>query len=144
MEQGTKKSAKRPDVEQRYEDNKSKLFISVKMKWKTFCKNDGIRDGIIPIIDNCNKIIYNAFHLANIHFLKHLENKLDLPKLNQTYFQKICATVSCMYDKKNQEPDDNYNLKLLHLLTFKTPKRYKNLGSTKRGLGMNSFLSFVF
>jgi len=28
MEQGTKKSAKRPDVEQRYEDNKSKLFIS--------------------------------------------------------------------------------------------------------------------
>ena len=30
-----------------------------------------------------------------------------------------------------------------HLFTFKTPKRYKNLGSTKRGLGMNSFLIFV-
>jgi len=33
---------------------------------------------------------------------------------------------------------------VLHLWTFKMPKRYKNLGSTKRGLGMNSFLSFVF
>jgi len=31
----------------------------------------------------------------------------------------------------------------LHLLTFKMPKRYKKLGSTKRGLGMNSFLIFV-
>ncbi len=139
MEQGTKKSAKRPDVEQRYEDNKSKLFISVKMKWKTFCKNDGIRDGIIPIIDNCNKIIYNAFHLANIHFLKHLENKLDLPKLNQTYFQKICATVSCMYDKKNQEPDDNYNLKLLND-EYKTcyPNDYKLPSKDYLGAVMNN------
>jgi len=106
MEAGTKKS-KRPDVKQRYEENKTKSFVSVKMKWKTFCKNDTIRDGIIPIIDNCNKIIYNSFHLANIHFLKHLENNNnDLPTLNQPYFQKLCTSVSCMYDKKNQEPDD--------------------------------------
>jgi hypothetical protein len=105
MEAGTKKS-KRPDVKQRYELNKTKSFVSVKMKWKTFCKNDAIRDGIIPIIDNCNKIIYNSFHLANIHFLKHLENNDDLPTLNQSYFQKLCTSVSCMYDKKNQEPDD--------------------------------------
>jgi hypothetical protein len=66
MEAGTKKS-KRPDVEIRNKLNKTKSFVSVKMKWKTFCKNDAIRDGIIPIIDNCNKIIYNSFHLANIH-----------------------------------------------------------------------------
>ena len=84
------------------------------MKWNTFCKNDGIRDGIIPIIYNCNKIIYNAYHLANIHFLKHLEDKIELPKLNQSYFQKICASVSIMYDKKNQEPDDEFNIKLLN------------------------------
>jgi hypothetical protein len=48
-----------------------------------------------------------------------------------------------------RESDDYRNFKedtfmnILHLLTFKKPKRYKNLGSTKRGLGMNSFLIFV-
>ena len=111
MEQDTTKS-KRPDVKIRNELNKTKSFVSVKIKWKTFCKNDAIRDGIIPIIDNCNKIIYNSFHLANIHFLKHLENNDDLPTLNQSYFQKLCTSVSCMYDKKIK------NLMILKILTM--------------------------
>jgi hypothetical protein len=130
MEQKTKK---RQDAKQRYEDNKSKSFITVKMKWNTFCKNDGIRDGIIPIIYNCNKIIYNAYHLANIHFLKHLEEKIDLPNLNQSYFQKICASVSVMYDKKNQEPDDNYDIRTLN-------NEYKNYYPTDYKLPYKDYL----
>jgi len=60
------------------------------------------------------------------------------------YIPSIDEYKVLMVDKRK---DNTMILKkntVLHLWTFKKPKRCKNLGSTKRGLGMNSFLIFNF
>lgn len=101
------KTRKRPDAKQRKEGNKAKDFVSVKMKWNKFCINEGIRKGILPIIENCNKIVYNSYHLANVQFLYNLENNIELPDLDNKYFQKICASVSYTYNEKNRGINKN-------------------------------------
>ena len=85
----------RPDVAERLKRRKAFEYSSVVMKWATFCKSKVMREGIETIVMNMNKIAFEAYHVANLHILRCLENNIQLPSIDQNFFYRCCAGVVC-------------------------------------------------
>lgn len=81
-------------------------FSAIKCSLNQFCKNDYLQKKLNDVVLNANKIIFEAYCIANIHILRSLKEKKELPLLNQVFFQKCCASVSAFYGRKEMEMKD--------------------------------------
>lgn len=101
MEQDTNKK-KRKDVADRKTKNLNKEFVIIKMKLNSFIKNESFKDLLFVNIANLNNIKYEAFNFINLHFLRCLENNLELPNLSQDFFYNCISLISKTYKQKEQ------------------------------------------
>lgn len=110
MEENTphpKEKKKRNDVSLR--KNKETEYSCVKVSWKKFNKNHFLRFGIQNIILNINKISFLSYKLLNFHFIRLIENNMDLPEITQNLFYNACSVVSIMKNR-NSYIDENDEL----------------------------------
>ena len=88
-------------------DKKSEdSFKAVKMTLNQFCSSIPLKGRINEFVLNANKIMFEAYFLANLHIIKLINQKKKIPILNQDFFQHCCQTVSFSYKRKNNLVDD--------------------------------------
>ena len=95
---------KEPDKEPDEETEDS--FRAVKMTLNQFCSNTLLKKRINEFVLNANKIMFEAYSLANLHIIKLINQRKKIPILNQTFFQHCCQAVSFSYKRKNNMADD--------------------------------------
>jgi len=81
-------------------------FKAVKMTLNSICNNTFLKERINEFVLNANKIMFESYCLANLHIIKLISQKKQIPILNQSFFQHCCQTVSFQYKRKNNLPDD--------------------------------------
>ncbi len=55
---------------------------------------------------NVDKILFEGYMLANLHIIQLLDEDMEIPPLNQKFFQNVLAQVSVMlYQKEKQYKD---------------------------------------
>ena len=88
----------------RKERNEKIDFTSVKFKWTgKFCTNPILKNEIEGFVWNTNKVALEAYHVANLHILRCLSEKIQLPVLNQSFFYRCCSSVL-----ENPPADESY------------------------------------
>lgn len=90
----------RNDVKQRKELNKNTEFTCVKMSLNSLVENNYFYGGIQDVVMNINKICFLSYQLLNYHFTRLIQEKKQLPEINQNLFYQACSTVSIMRDRK--------------------------------------------
>ena len=81
-------------------------FKAVKMTLNTICSNDLLKKRINEFVLNANKIMFESYCLANLHIIKLVNQKKQIPILNQDFFQHCSQMVSFQYKRKNNVPND--------------------------------------
>ena len=81
-------------------------FKAVKMTLNSICNNTFLKERINEFVLNANKIMFESYCLANLHIIKLISQKKQIPILNQSFFKHCCQTVSFQYKRKNNLPDD--------------------------------------
>ena len=81
-------------------------FKAVKMTLNSICNNTFLKERINEFVLNANKIMFESYCLANLHIIKLISQKKQIPILNQSFFQHCCQTVSFSYKRKNNLADD--------------------------------------
>lgn len=76
-------------------------FKAVKMTLNSICNNTFLKERINEFVLNANKIMFESYCLANLHIIKLISQKKQIPILNQSFFQHCCQTVSFQYKRKN-------------------------------------------
>ena len=74
------KVRKREDVKQRKENNKNVSMTVIKTCLKSFVKEKIILEPLVYILHNTNKIILEAYNIANYHAVRLLTNGLSFVK----------------------------------------------------------------
>ncbi|NBW28745.1 MAG: hypothetical protein EBR38_09300 [Flavobacteriaceae bacterium] len=100
-------------------------YTVVKASLNQFCNNEVLKSKINDIVLNANKIMFEAYCFANLHVLKCIEENQPLPQLNQSFFQKCCAFVSTMYNRKEAAKKDQDLSSTYELYKQCYPDRYK-------------------
>ena len=62
-------------------------FKAIKMSLNQFCNNENLKVRINEFVLNANKIMFEAYFLANIHIIRLINENKQIPKLNQSFFQ---------------------------------------------------------
>lgn len=123
-EPGEKVLRKRPDkIKDTIDENE---YTVIKTTWNSLCKDTTKK--VFPIeeiVKNVNLIAFEAYKLVNLHVLRLLENDLELPDFNQSFFYSCLAGVGMTYNRKNQEVKDIELLKTIKLYNDLKPKDYK-------------------
>ena len=65
-------------------------FKAIKMSLNQFCNNKNLKARINDFVLNANKIMFEAYSLANIHIIRLINENKKIPKLNQSFFQHCC------------------------------------------------------
>jgi hypothetical protein len=65
-----------------------------------FCKNDYLKAKLNEITLNVNKIIFEAYLVANLHVIKLLGENKPIPPLNTKFFQNVLQLSSKLYKRK--------------------------------------------
>ena len=81
-------------------------FKAVKMTLNTICSNDLLKKRINEFVLNANKIMFESYCLANLHIIKLVNQKKQIPILNQDFFQHCSQMVSFQYKRKNNVPNE--------------------------------------
>ena len=101
-------------------------FKAIKMSLNQFCNNENLKVRINEFVLNANKIMFEAYSLANIHIIRLINENKQIPKLNQSFFQHCCHFVSDMYERKNNKPDNNELNISYNLYSSCRPEKYKS------------------
>jgi hypothetical protein len=115
-------------VVSRFELNYYKHYF-IKMKLATFLKGNKhevnkMRKFINDVVDNQNMIVFHAWHLLNLHFIRLLEYNLPLEdKINQTFIYQICCAVTTL-DGKRTPPKNPSLLETWKLYMSSIPSNY--------------------
>ena len=72
-----------------------------------FCKNDYVKSKLNDITLNINKIIFETYLLANLHIIRLLDEGINIPALNQGFFQNAIALTSKLYNRKEKKCNDS-------------------------------------
>ncbi len=96
-------------------------YTAIKCSLNQFCNNDFLKRKINDVVLNSNKIIFEAYCLANLHILRTKE----IPLLNQGFFQKCCACVSSFYNRKEMLMKDKELLETFNHYQTLRPHNYK-------------------
>jgi hypothetical protein len=103
-----------------------RFFTSVKTTLNSFCRNDTIKDKIRNHVENCSRLAFEVYELANLHVVKLLRSNESIPSLNQSFFVKCCYLVSEMYRRKpkNVNIDPSLGNTYKNLYAKQKPKNY--------------------
>lgn len=86
-------------------------YTVVKCSLNRFCKNEFLQSRINDIVLNCNRIMFEAYCFANLHVLRLLDENKEVPKLDQTFFNRCCCYVSCLNKRKEiSKVDEEMNV----------------------------------
>ena len=109
MPKGTKRKAsetlpleerkgKRPDVSQKKERNSHLDFITVKTTLRSFCKepfyDEGLKHTLETVLKDYNKIVTEAYVLANIHVVRLCSEGKPVCPLDNKFFNRCLSAVS--------------------------------------------------
>ena len=70
-----------------------KFSQTVKIGLKTICRLECIKDWIFESVDVITRIGIEASRLVNLHVLRCLNQNIELPLMNQTFFYRTCVLV---------------------------------------------------
>lgn len=84
---------KRGDVALRIASAKSTQFDVVTSTWKSFSRQAAQLLPIEQALRDQNKMAFEAHELANDHVLRLLRSGMDIPRLDQSFFQTCCSAV---------------------------------------------------
>ncbi len=74
---------------------KTLSYTSIKGSFNKFCKNNNYcKSKINQLVLNVNKIIFEAYVLANLHIIWLLDEDKEILPLNQKFFQHVLAQRS--------------------------------------------------
>jgi hypothetical protein len=74
-------------------DMKTLSYTSIKCSLNKFCKNNYLKSKINELVLNVNKIIVEAYVLANLHIIWLLDEDKEIPPLNQKFFQMFWHSI---------------------------------------------------
>jgi hypothetical protein len=75
---------------------KTLCCTSIKCSLNKFCKNNYLKSKINQLVHNVNKIIFEAYVLANLHIIWLLDKDKERPPLNQKFFKNVLVQVFVM------------------------------------------------
>jgi hypothetical protein len=82
---------------------KNRVHGSVICKLSRICKYEPIVDEIQRSARELKQCQLEAWHVANVHVLRCLEEKLPLPSFDKTFFNRCCAGVMKEAEDKDRE-----------------------------------------
>jgi hypothetical protein len=82
---------------------KNRVHGSVICKLSRVCKYEPIVDEIQRSARELKQCQLEAWHVANVHVLRCLEEKLPLPSFDKTFFNRCCAGVMKEAEDKDRE-----------------------------------------
>ncbi|CAM6002233.1 unnamed protein product [Sphagnum balticum] len=100
-------------------------FTTVKMTLNKFCFDEILKERIDEYVFNANRIMFEAYALANLHIIRLLAINKPIPKLDQSFFYNCCVFVSEMYERKAQKPDSSEMIETFHIYCAQRPEGYK-------------------
>lgn len=83
----------RTDTAERQERNKTVDFSVVKMTLSQFCKDKGKALPWEEVLKDLNKMVAEAYVVANVHAIHACEKGFELPKLNNVFFYQCLSVV---------------------------------------------------
>ncbi|EGZ25170.1 hypothetical protein PHYSODRAFT_285052 [Phytophthora sojae] len=69
-------------------------FTTVKMKLRTFCKDEGVALAWDSVLRDMNKMVAEAYVLAAVHVVRCCEQGFDIPILARSFYQQCLSAVS--------------------------------------------------
>ena len=75
--------------------------VVVKMKLNTFCTDSDLRERIRSLVLGANRLVAEAYAFANFHMLRLLEQGLDLPKIDRSFYYRCLLAVAVSKVRKN-------------------------------------------
>jgi hypothetical protein len=82
---------------------KNRIHGSVICKLSRVCKYEPIVDEIQRSAKQLKQCQLEAWHVANVHVLRCLDEKLPLPSFDKTFFNRCCAGVMKEAEDKDRE-----------------------------------------
>jgi hypothetical protein len=119
-------------------------FKAVKMTLNTFCCNDDLKTRVNEFVLNANKIMFEAYSLANLHIIKLINQNKIIPKLDQDFFQNCCQFVTTMYERRGNNPDNLSLQNTFDLYSELRPAIFKPAFRDYNGILMNYIAKDMF
>jgi hypothetical protein len=67
---------------------------TVKLSFKRFIKDEKLAEVIQNHVLTVTKIVTEAYHLFNLHILRCLKSRVEIPKIDQFYLKRFLQSVS--------------------------------------------------
>ena len=90
----------RPDVKIRKEQAKFIDQDTITWTWRNLCKVPDLTYTLEGVLHDVNRVIFEAYELANLHILRLLRAQKPICVIDQTFFYR-CCTLVC-YDGKER------------------------------------------
>jgi hypothetical protein len=76
---------------------KSLDLTTIKMGFLKACKSEEMRSCIRNAVDVCSRVAAEGSMLASLHIVRLLEEKHELPEVDQTFFSRCFAAISSLH-----------------------------------------------